>query len=373
MNHNPEFDLAPGNAGREDQLLLRRSAGGAGVVAEINVSRASIRRLKAQIGKVRAFPSYDLEPERYEMACEALVARYAPDVARQVRRVRDMVDQIPALLIVRGLQVDDTPVPTPIDGVFRQDQAAVEAAILIGVMRNYGLSGVAFATENDGKLFRAVCPVEARSKTASSQGAEADLRAHSDNNHFVISASNDVHPYRFPMVNAYQFFSAIVPVDEVPMRIKINDDVILRLDPGGGPATKLPQYEDLQRAEYRFSSPPSHGVMYKIEPLPVLVALDDIRLGLAMRFHAATMEGVTPRARAALDLLRHAWDRTPEEVIRVRRGDIIAYDNRRVTHRREPYKASFDGTDRYYVRVYGQPIEQVARWASVIGGNGRVM
>ena len=112
--------------------------------------------------------------------------------------------------------------------------------------------------------------------------------------------------------------------------------------------------------------------MHRLEPLPLIVTLDDPAVSYGLRYHGETAVGTTPRAEAALALLRFAMARTPERVIATGRGDVILYDNRRVTHRREPYAAGFDGTDRFYLRVYGQPAEDVEQWARSLGGNGRV-
>ena len=157
------------------------------------------------------------------------------------------------------------------------------------------------------------------------------------------------------------------------MRVRLLDDILDKLDPAGGPAEQLDAFLDLQRPEFRYSSPPSHGEIHRIEPLPVIVKLDGPGLGFGMRFHGETIVGTTARAEAALQLLRFAIAGTPEHVINTRRGDVILYDNRRVIHRREPYAARFDGADRFYLRIYGQAAAEVERWEQALGGNGRVV
>ncbi len=356
-------------------VKLRRSRGGHGgtsrLVVEIVVGTIVRTRIRTQLDNFRALPPYDVAPNLYERACAALLERSAPELVAVLRVVRDM-SPAPALIIIRNLGVDETPVPTPLDGLFVQRDAPVELAVQVGVVAHLGLRGVAFTHENEGRLVRAVCPVGIHSDEASSQGAKADLMSHSDNGHLRIAHSNDTHPYSLPAANAYQSFATIKPVPGVPMRVRLLDDILARLDPGGGEAARLEAFTDLQRPEYRFSSPPSHGEVHRLEPLPAIVTLDDPALGFGMRFHGQTMQGVTPRAAAALDLLKFAIARTPEEVIATGRGDLVIYDNRRAVHRREPYEARFDGTDRYYLRIYGQPAADVERWSSALGGNGRV-
>jgi hypothetical protein len=92
-----------------------------------------------------------------------------------------------------------------------------------------------------------------------------------------------------------------------------------------------------------------------------------------MRLHGDTTRASTPASTEALALLKRALSLAPEEVIYTRRGDIVGYVNMRVTHRREPFHARYDGSDRYYLRVYGNRVDDVARWADVMSRNGRVM
>jgi L-asparagine oxygenase len=360
------------NIRRRTRLILRRSAGGAGTVAEILVSAASARRLRTQIDLFRSLPPYDSAPASYEAACATAIGVAAPSLARALRALRRL-EAPPAMFVIRGLQVSETEIATPLDGVVNQAAAAVELAIFVGVMRHLGFSGVAYARENGGRLFRGVCPVLAYSLVANSQGAKADLNSHTDNGHFPIPASDDEHPFRYPEVNRVQLFVTLKSEPGVPMRIRLLDDVLSRLDARAGDPGHLPEYADLHRSEFRYVSPPSHGFSHVIAPLPALVTLTEPAGAKGLRFHADTMEGTTPRAVAALELLAHAVLTTPEETITTEQGDIIGYDNRRVTHRREPYDARFDGTDRYYVRLYGQASDEVRRWEGALGGNGRVM
>lgn len=372
MNNN-EFQIGPRrNSGKPVTIKLRRSVGndeGKLLSAQIIVDAAVARRLETQKEALRALHVYDRHPTMYEDACAVAIERGAPELVEAFARL----DEIgrPALLIVNGLQIDDTPVRTPLDGVFRQADVPVELAVQAGIAKLFGIRGVAFAEENDGRLVRAVCPVKRHAAKASSQGA-IDLQTHTDNGHLPIPHSNDTHPYRQPAANAFQSFAAVTPIDGVPMRVRLLDDILGTLDPAGGTAEQLEQFFDLQRPEFRYSSPPSHGEIHRIEPLPAIVKLDDLRLGYALRYHGETMRGTTPRSEAALELLRFAIARAPEYVISTDRGDVVLYDNRRVTHRREPYDARFDGTDRFYSRIYGQPAGDVERWETALGGNGRV-
>lgn len=371
---NGKLNIAREADGAPVTLEVRRSIGfdkGKLRTASITVGPMVVRGLRSQASRLRALHDYDRQPTLYEDACAAAVERGSPELVEGLRRMLELGR--PALLTIYGLQLDDTPVATPVDGVFNQSHVPIETAVHIGIAKILGIRGVAFAHENDGRIVRAVCPVRRFADTASSQGANADLQSHTDNGHLCIPHSNDTHPYRLPAANAFQSFATVKAFDPVPMRVRLFDDILDNLDPQGGDVRELEQFTDLQRAEFAFCSPPSHGEVHRLEPLPVIVKLDDPALGYGLRFHGGTMVGTTPRAKAALELLRFAIARTSEQVIVTRRGDVILYDNRRVIHRREPYEAKFDGTDRYYIRAYGQPSEDVERWENALGGNGRVV
>jgi L-asparagine oxygenase len=372
-NHRNNLNNSIGRKPLDYGINIRPSAGGAGEVAEILARPEEVRLLRRRIQDIARLPNYDDCPDLYEQQCAAWLKSAAPKLVRDLQVIAKLTRR-PALVVIYGPQVDKRPVATPLDGVFVQANALAESAVLAGCMRHLGLSGIAFASENDGRLARAVCPVEAHSNTASSQGADAELHIHTDNGHYVIIHSNDAHPFRLPVANPYQYFATITPVETTPMRVKLLDDVLARLDKGGGDYRQIPAFDDLQRPEFRYTSPPSHGaVVHGIEPLPALVKLDGEYASYGVRFHGRTMEGVTPRARAALELFKDAIDRTPEEVIHTLRGDIIGYENRRALHRREPFNAKFDGTDRFYLRVYGCPTLDVELMRALLGRNGRVM
>lgn len=361
---------------RQDQksrLLIRPSIGGYGQVAEITISKRTQQALRTQIDLFRLLPRYDEDPEKYEHVAEAAIAFAAPVLVDAIHALLSSTSRVPAMFVIRGLQLIDDPVLTPLDGEVDQVSVSIEAAVLIGVMRHFGLGGTAFATENGGRLFRAVCPVRRDVGLATSQGAATDLTSHVDNGHYRIANSLDVHPAPYPVMNSHQFFVTVRPDPVVPMRVKLNEDVYARFDPQGTDPTKLPQFSTLFEALYSYASPPSHGNVNWIERLPLLVERHDKRYGLAMRLHCETTRGSSPASVEALDLLKRAISVTPEEVVHTRRGDILGYLNDGATHRREPFAARFDGTDRYYLRVYGNERKELECWATRMQLKGRVM
>ncbi|MGZ2505269.1 hypothetical protein EHI47_26495 [Rhizobium leguminosarum] len=51
---------------------------------------------------------------------------------------------------------------------------------------------------------------------------------------------------------------------------------------------------------------------------------------------------------------------SPVIALRSKPGDLILYSNTRMMHRRSAYEPRFDGTDRYFVRVYFAPLSLLA-------------
>ena len=150
---------------------------------DVRVAPKVARRLRSQIARLRDLPDYDLDPTYYEDACADVLDEAAPELIEALRQLREAGE--PALISIFGLQVDDTPVATPLDGIFNQREAPVELAIQAGIARHLGIRAVAFAAENGGRVVRPVCPVRKYADVSSSQGAKVDLIDHSDNGHLA--------------------------------------------------------------------------------------------------------------------------------------------------------------------------------------------
>ena len=74
------------------------------------------------------------------------------------------------------------------------------------------------------------------------------------------------------------------------------------------------------------------------------------------RYHEANVTASNAEASAALDKFRKVVASTTSVMeVHALSGDLLIYRNTRIMHRRRAFLAKYDGTDRYYVRVYMAP------------------
>ena len=85
--------------------------------------------------------------------------------------------------------------------------------------------------------------------------------------------------------------------------------------------------------------------------MPVLSGTDDAP---SLTFDADLMVGDDPEAQSALDALAGAVAKAKIGVP-LQTGDLIVVDNQVAVHGRSPFKARFDGTDRWLQRTFVVP------------------
>ncbi|MDQ0674732.1 L-asparagine oxygenase [Pseudarthrobacter siccitolerans] len=143
----------------------------------------------------------------------------------------------------------------------------------------------------------------------------------------------------------------------------------LRADPAGKAATSIASLTDIQRQltvqEIAVLTAPMfamdlarlHGT-YRCEgrpirhadPRPVFQIIDEHAGGVQFRFEPELTTAVGPEARQAMA----AADNAAEAVSvsgRLEQGGMLLLDNRRAVHSRSPFRANFDGNDRWLRRM----------------------
>jgi L-asparagine oxygenase len=231
-------------------------------------------------------------------------------------------------MIIRGLPVAEHDLPdTPAVAGSVQRIPTVSAAALIMVAAGLG-DPAAFLPEKSGSLVQDVVPVPGQEAFQGNAGSEL-LEWHNE---------NAFHPHR-------------------PDYVML---LCLRSDHEGIAGLRtvcarqaVPLLDDAVRAalladEFVTAAPPSFGQGESTESHAVLTGAPedpDIRVDLA----ATT--GLTPRARAALQELRTAFDRTAL-VHRLTPGDLAIVDNRITVHGRTGFQPRYDGRDRWLQRTF---------------------
>lgn len=303
---------------------------------------------------------YDVDPQANEAKAADIVTAHLPEAVRVIELLHSF--GFP-LIVVKGLPAPCSRVATPLDG--NVDEAAVKPNVgyLSGLFRKAcKLGAFAYATENSGRILRAVTPVRTQTGKASSQGFDNDLDMHNDNaNQPMVIEQAFVHGKSF--MNPVQGFVAIKTRADVPMEVQSLDDVLCQLEDVYGIDAARPLFEP----EFAVRWPDSHlhAGEIAVEGVPLLIR--DTDRNVHSRFHASNVVALTEHAQDALDKFRELTA-TAAWVIEIAAdpGDLIVYSNTRMMHRRRAFAPRFDGTDRYYVRTYLAPLDVLTRGRVIV-------
>ncbi|MGK5631655.1 TauD/TfdA family dioxygenase [Streptomyces sp. URMC 123] len=255
------------------------------------------------------------------------------------------------------LTVTDLPhaadhVPTPHDGFCDESRLTVVNLVHFGLLRLLGLTPVAYAWENEGRLIRNVAPRPDAARTNTSWGYARQLDWHTDDS--VLDHAADGEPAA--AIPHFLSFYGMRNTERVPTELLPVDTVV----------AALPENvtSELRRPEYAVTAPESyttdpHGNPLTRTDIPVLWTLPDGHT--AMRYGPGRISGQTPWARAALARLEECLAELDGVPVTITAGCFHVFDNRRVLHRRVPFEPAAQGRSRWLRRCYAQRERRLAR------------
>ncbi|PWK64480.1 TfdA family taurine catabolism dioxygenase TauD [Streptomyces sp. CG 926] len=260
-----------------------------------------------------------------------------------VRHALRPVDTADGLFVVRGLRLDDTELgATPGHWSTVADAGAVWDVVLLLVSALMG-TPIAWDGQQDGRFVHNIVP---------SPGHESEQTGASSSVLLTPHTEDAFHPGRahLLLLACMRNHDRIATTAASIRRTELSDDDITQLTRPVAPILPDDAYEQAQQ----FAGRPS--------PVPTLF---DTPEGLTMRFDPA----YTPMDEAD-EAWREAYGRLEEELARVsvavslEPGDVLVVDNDIVVHGRVPFRARYDGTDRWLkrasVRVEGRPTRPLA-------------
>lgn len=359
----PICEIFTGTGGGSAILSVQATPGGRGRHAVITINAEARQKIAAINSKRLLATTYEADPASYEAQARLAFLDAVPEMTSAIMFARTADATI---IEVRGLPTPAEKAQTPDDGVVREEAVRSHVLNLVGSLTGpLGLCGFSYASENDGRLLRAVAPVSKLALQASSQGFADDLGWHQDNaNRQMVIAAEPQASQRGPM-NEYQAFVCVHPDEDVPMDVANLEDMVAELASRHGSLL----VDKLHAPEFGIYRPSSHGGGLDVEGVPLL-ALDE-KGRLHGRFHAGNVVGMTPVAQAALDAFRETCASTRSRMeVEGREGALLIYDNTRVMHCRRKFKPRFDGADRYYIRLYMMNLDGFKQWQHC--ANGRV-
>jgi hypothetical protein len=333
----------------DDRLSLTWGNDGKPRQASVKCMPADQDAAEQAAAECQNLPCYETHPEEFEEQAISICQKHLAPVVAAATIAADR--QFP-LVTVSGLPSPGPNVVTPSNGYVDEQSIRSQVAFLVGILGPaFDFGGFAYASENKSLLLRGVAPVRNQIGKATSQGWDADLGMHNDNAcHWMIHERTISGAA--PFMNPVQAFAAIRSSDAVPMEVLCLDDVLADLTAGFGVDAVTP----LACSEFAVRWPDSHDRDGEIAISDVPLLVRDAFGNWNSRFHMANVIGLTERANEAFGRLKAVIEATEAiREIQSHPGDLIAYSNTRTMHRRRAYTPKFDGTDRYYVRLYLAP------------------
>jgi len=255
-----------------------------------------------------------------------------------------------ALLVISGYPIDEGKIgPTPEHWKRReQRRRTLEEEVLLVLFASLLGECIGWSTQQDGRLVHDILPIEADREAQLGSGSETELTWHTE---------DAFHPYR----GDYLGMACLRNPDGVPttfahleglempeeqIRLLLEPNFTIRPDN----SHQKENSSETRRRDGQLESSYDRIERMTREPEKIAVLFGDPRAPY-LRLDPYFMDPVpVPETQAALDALVREIDRRLHDLV-LHPGDFCFIDNYQGVHGRKPFKARFDGTDRWMKRV----------------------
>jgi alpha-ketoglutarate-dependent taurine dioxygenase len=238
-------------------------------------------------------------------------------------------------MVVRGLPVGDVPA-TPASPRHQTDKDRISEFVLLAVARRLG-QPVGYEPEHGGELVQNLVPTAGALNAQTSTSSAVILEFHTE-------AAFHPHKPRFLLLLGLR----ADPFGEARTLLCSIDAVLDSLTPGTRAALAQPRFRTGVDESYLSGSAGTGRPETLGQPVPVLSGDPDRP---TLTFDADLMVGVDTEAEDALQELRRAV-REHHIGVALGPGDLLVVDNHAAVHGRSPFRARFDGTDRWLQRSF---------------------
>ncbi|MEU2791160.1 TauD/TfdA family dioxygenase [Streptomyces sp. NPDC007100] len=259
------------------------------------------------------------------------VAESAAGLGAAVRHRLRPVDTDDGLFVLRGLDVDDTGLgPTPAGWATAGDSGAVHDIVLLLLATVMG-TPIAWKGQQDGRFVHNIVPAPGHEAEQTGASSAVLLSPHTE---------DAFHPGRahLLMLSCMRNHDRIATTAAGIRNVRLDDaDIALLSRP------LLPILPDDAYTEAR------HFAGGRPPAVPTLFRSED---GLTLRFDPAytPLGDATPAHRAAYRRLEDELARV-SVAVSLDPGEVLVIDNDLVVHGRVPFRARYDGTDRWLKRA----------------------
>ncbi|AEW97781.1 MULTISPECIES: TauD/TfdA family dioxygenase [Streptomycetaceae] len=285
----------------------------------------------------------DADPARYAATGAKHLRNHLP--AAVLERLATWRGSTAPWLTVSGLPGPAEPVATPVTGFVDEARLTTVNLVHFGMLQLLRLAPVAYRWENDGRLIRNVAPRPDAGDTLTSWGYSAPLDWHTDDS--VLDHRPGADPGH--AIPACLSFVGLRNDERVPTGLLPVTEVL-----AGLPEEAV---AGLRRPEFTITAPESYAATddghLTQEGVPLLWTLPDGHA--ALRYGPGRATGRTTRAAGALAALEARLAALTGTEVLIGAGDFHVFDNRRVLHRRVPFRPGAPGAARWLRRVYAAP------------------
>ncbi len=271
------------------------------------------------------------------------------------RRLREMMNEFRlrddgyGVLVIHGLPVNEDKIgPTPSSWADRLiPSRTLEEEVLLALCGTLLGDLVSWSSEQDGYLVHNVLPIKEFEKTQLGWGSDIDLVCHTED---AFSPYSPDYLALMCMRNPDSTGTAISAVADLDLTkldldTLFGDNFVVRPDDAHLEATDKGDNDNAYR-----SVALSNREEEVKNPTKIAIFFGD-RQSPYIRLDPPYMDsnGCVKSQKALDGLVRNL--NANKTHCRLRPGDIVFIDNCRVVHGREPFKAKYDGTDRWLKRV----------------------
>ena len=233
-------------------------------------------------------------------------------------------------LVIRGLPVGDLP-PTPASPCTTTTKDHVSEFVLLAAARRLG-QPVGYAPEHGGAVVQQLVPTRTAASAQTSTSSTVTLDFHTE-------AAFHPHKPRFLLLLCLR----ADPFGEARTLLCSIESVVDRLSPGARAVLAEPRFRTRPDESYTGGRRGRPGTR--------MAVLTGDRARPTLTFDADLMSGVDAEATAALDELR-ALVVANHIGVALAAGDLLVVDNHAAVHGRSPFRARYDGSDRWLQRSF---------------------
>ncbi len=247
-----------------------------------------------------------------------------------------MKKRYPAVTIIRKLDVGEVP-RTPTKQWFNLSLTKPRK-ILLEAASFYGFP-ISFTQEQNGALIQNVHPIQSTETKQISSSSKVELSLHTE------TAFHQYKPTMVLLLCLRGDSKAVTTYADV-------NEIIEHLSPETLTTLTQPLFTTSVDESFRTKGESDMeitcSILKRYKEIPSFVVDPPI---YEICYDEALMKGLNEQATNALGELKQAIDKSIREIV-LETGDLLIMNNTRVIHGRLPFKARYDGTDRWLLRMF---------------------